>query len=39
VIIPVAVEKLAFLKKAAILGDRKSLGEMENSFLELPNAI
>jgi hypothetical protein len=36
---PVAVEKLAFSKKAEILGDRKSLGEVQKSFVELPNAI
>jgi hypothetical protein len=36
---PVAVEKLAFLKRAEVLGDRKSLGEVEKSFIELPDAI
>jgi hypothetical protein len=35
----VGVEKLAFLKKAEILGDRKSLGDVEKSFVELPNTI
>jgi hypothetical protein len=36
---PMGVEKLAFLKKAEILGDRKSLGDVEKSFVELPNTI
>jgi hypothetical protein len=35
---PVAVEKLAFLEKSRNLGDRKCLGEVEKSFVELPDA-
>jgi hypothetical protein len=34
----VAVEKLAFLEESQNLGDRKSLGEVEKSFVELPDA-
>jgi hypothetical protein len=35
---PVAVEKHAFLEKSRNLGDRKCLGEVEKSFVELPDA-
>jgi hypothetical protein len=34
----VAVEKLAFLEESQNLGDRKCLGEVEKSFVELPDA-
>jgi hypothetical protein len=34
----VAVEKLAFLAKSRNLGDRKCLGEVEKSSVELPEA-
>src|SRR6266481_6443389 len=37
-IIPVAVEKLAFSEESGNLGDRKCLGEVEKSFVELPDA-
>jgi hypothetical protein len=34
----VAVEKLAFSEESQNLGDRKCLGEVEKSFVELPDA-
>jgi hypothetical protein len=34
----VAVEKLAFLEESQDLGDRKCLGEVEKSLVELPDA-
>jgi hypothetical protein len=34
----VAVEKLAFLEKSRNLGDTKCPGEVEKSFVELPDA-
>jgi hypothetical protein len=34
----VAVEKLTFLEKSRNLGDRKCLGEVEKSLIELPDA-
>jgi hypothetical protein len=34
----VAVEKLAFSEESRNLGDRKRLGEVEKSFVELPDA-
>jgi len=35
---PVAVEKLAFSEESQNLIDRKCLGEVEKSFVELPDA-
>ena len=35
---PVAVEKLAFSEESQNLSDRKCLGEVEKSFVELPDA-
>ena len=37
-IIPVAVEKLAFLEESRNLGDRKCLVGVGKSFVELPDA-
>jgi hypothetical protein len=34
----VAVEKLAFFEESRNLGDRKCLGEVDKSFVELPDA-
>jgi hypothetical protein len=35
---PVAVEKLAFLEESQNWGDRKCLGQVKKSFVELPDA-
>jgi hypothetical protein len=35
---PVAVEKLGFFEESRNLGGRKCLGEVEKSFVELPDA-
>jgi hypothetical protein len=35
---PVAVEKLVFLEESQNLGDRKCLGEVEKSLVELSDA-
>jgi hypothetical protein len=36
---PVAVEKVGFSEKSRQSGDRKCLGELKKSFVELPDAI
>jgi hypothetical protein len=36
---PVAVEKFAFSEESRKLGDRKCLGELKKSSVELPDAI
>ena len=38
-ITPVAVEKVDFSEQSQKLGDRKCLGDLEKSFVELPVAI